>query len=99
MADGRGGADLALVDTSVFLLRVADPETPVFCVRGVDRFKPLVAGVRVPAYSQQVDVPVSHPGYLEPVSRCSQFQSGRAFGNPSLYLSYVWLSDYYGQQP
>lgn len=69
VADGWGGADLTLVNTGVLLLRVADPETPVFRVRGVDRLEPLVTGVRVPAYSQQVDVPVSHPGYLEPVSK------------------------------
>lgn len=94
VADGRGGTDLTLVDTGVFLLRVADPEAPVFCVRGVDRFKPLVAGVRVPAYSKQVDVPVSHPGYLEPVIRWSQFQSGQTFEISSLYLSHVWLSHY-----
>lgn len=56
----RGGY-LALVDTWVPDLRILDLQRPVFTGRLIDGPEPLVSGVRVPAHSQQVDVPVPDP--------------------------------------
>lgn len=64
MTHMRSGADLALVDAGVPVLRVLDLEVPVLRTLQVDRSEPLVAGVRVPADGQEMDVPVPHPGYL-----------------------------------
>lgn len=61
LADVRRGGYLAFVDSRVPDLRVFDLQRPVLAGRLIDRPEPLVAGVRVPAYGQQVNVPVPDP--------------------------------------
>lgn len=61
LADVRRGGYLALVDARVPYLRVLDLQRPVLAGRLIDGPEPLVPGVRVPAYGQQVDVPVPDP--------------------------------------
>lgn len=60
---GRGGY-LTLVDSRVSDLRILYLERPVFTRRLIDRTKSLIAGVRVPANGEQVNVSVSDPRYL-----------------------------------
>lgn len=65
MADVRRRTYLAFVDARVPELRIPDHESPIFGrLLVVDGAKSLVAGVRVPADGQQMDVPVSHPRNL-----------------------------------
>jgi len=64
LADVWRGGYLAFVDTRVSDLRILDLERPVFAGWLIDRPETLVAGIRVPADGQQVNVTVSNPGDL-----------------------------------
>lgn len=61
LADVRRGGYLTFVDPGVSDLGILDLQCPVLAGRLVDGPEPLVAGVRVPADGQQVNVPVPDP--------------------------------------
>jgi hypothetical protein len=61
----RRGADLALVHARVPALRVPDLQHPVLQVWRVDGLEALVAGVRVAADGEQMQVSVPDPRHLQ----------------------------------
>lgn len=69
MTHMRSGADLALVDAGVPVLRVFDLEVPVLGALLMDRSEPLVTSVCVPTDGQEMDVPVPHPGHLSTIRK------------------------------
>jgi len=61
---GRGRY-LAFVDPGVLALSVAYTQCPIFGVGRVHGLEALVGGVGVAAHSEQVYIPVPHPGHLQ----------------------------------
>ena len=57
--------DLALVPPWVRVFDIPDPQLPEVRERNVVGADTVVRRVRIPANSQQVDVPVAYPGYLK----------------------------------
>lgn len=84
---------MAFVRAGVPSLRVPHLQRPILCLRGVYRLEPLVTCVRISAYCEQVDVPVTDPRHLERKDRRkmidgSSARVGRVFPyeNLSLFL-------------
>lgn len=64
MTHVRRRGDLALVDTTIPMLRVFDLERPIVRMGVVDRSKSLVVRIRVTADREQMNVSVPDPRYL-----------------------------------
>lgn len=73
------GADLALVNARVPLLRRLYLQRPVSGLIGMDHLKSHVGGIHECASAQYVHVPLTHPGYLRTYRQQSERFSQRLY--------------------
>lgn len=98
VAHVRRRGHLALVHAGVAVLRIFDLQHPVLRVLVMDGLEALVAGVRVPADRQQMDVAMPHPRHLHQLlhenraRECRWLVSQRFFFCNALLVLLMFLS-------